>query len=64
MNKRVNPRYIGIKNTSYKPYYHRISYLKTGIKTVTAVGKPEKYKTNGRGASKRRRISKMLKHLK
>ena len=47
MNKRGNPRYIGIKNTSYKPYYHRISYLKTGIKTVTAVGKPEKYKTNG-----------------
>lgn len=40
--------YIGIKNREYRPYYEPISYLMTGMKTITAVGNSEKYKRNGK----------------
>lgn len=46
--RRGRVHYIGIKNTDYKPYYKPVSYLMVDAKTITAVGKPEKYRENGK----------------
>ena len=42
-----NVRWQGIKNKYYCPYFEKVSYEITKEKDVTAVGKPEKYKTLG-----------------